>query len=106
MAQYFTTHIKPQVKAHLDAAGITGDAAKTIMAFERASQTCMNHMEKGMSWMRMCEAGFIDRAAGLLRDLSGNTGRNEPTAKYWDEWCKYCEQAGYVPNINMGDVLA
>lgn len=101
-------HLKPQVEAHLQEAGLTGTpAAKLIITFERRRNTCLNMINwpRCGSWEAMTESKAYMQASDALDQLN-SLGDFEPEeAPYWKQWVAYCDAAGIGPTANLGDHL-
>lgn len=99
--------IKSDIENDLDNAGITGDARKVILRFERRLNTARNFLARGNSWESMCfNCEAYDQAADMLntRFVQGDA-YNEP-GDYAKEWAVYCKEIGVLPSATIGDWLA
>jgi len=101
---HWTEVRKPEVLSLLEEAGITGDAAKTILRFERAKTTCWNRLMEGMSWDILCDQVCFHNAGQELAKLNGGNTWN--TGQYETEWQKYCAVEGGCWDGNLGDHLS
>lgn len=102
---HWTEVRKPEVLSMLKEAGIEGDAAKTILRFERAKTTCWNRLFDGVTWETLQHQTCFINAGCALSDLSGNAESWHDKPKFWDEWVAYCEVTGEYPNGGLGDSL-
>ena len=101
------SQFKPQVVENLAKAGVTGQAAKLIMTFERRRNTCLNAINwpRCGSWEAMTESKAYAQASDALDQLNSLGDFKPENAPYWKEWVAYCDAAGIGPTANLGDHL-
>ena len=108
---YWSRVIKPHVLLSLDRAGLphNSEAAKHILKFEKAMNTARNLRHKSNSedaYYNFYESKPYNDACSLLIDLNEGGEYGCETAKYYNDFTKYCDVVGVVYNFNIGDCLA
>jgi len=98
--------LKLDVLYHLKTANVEGEAARTILKFERRVNTCRNMLHRGSTWKTMNCSKAYDEARDLLDSLNENGEWGMKDAKFYTEFLRYCKARGFdSAEFNLGDCL-
>tara|TARA_B110000483_G_scaffold106857_1_gene130396 strand:+ start:34 stop:345 length:312 start_codon:yes stop_codon:yes gene_type:complete len=95
--------LKLEVLNDLKNANVEGEAARTILNFERRVNTCRNMLHRGSTWETMTYTKAFTDARELLDSLNENGEWGMKEAKFYPEFERYCTARGLGAGFNLGD---